>query len=58
MVGMRLIKTGGPQNIGKLPKDKKLEKGKEKEGVPAQAQTPEGKKEKKSVGIRGIRGFV
>jgi solute carrier family 25 protein 16 len=47
---------GGPQNIGKVPKEKKVDKGKEKEG--SQGGTTDGKKEKKSVGIRGIRGFV
>lgn len=51
-----LIFVGGPQNIGKVPKEKKPDKGKEKEG--SQGGTADGKKEKKSVGIRGIRGFV
>jgi hypothetical protein len=51
-----LMILGGPQNIGKVPKDKKVEKGKEKEG--SQPQTPDPKKEKKNQGIRGLRAFV
>jgi len=50
-------RAGRPQNIGKLPKDKK-DKGKEKEASPSQASGSDPKKEKKSVGLRGIRGFV
>jgi solute carrier family 25 (mitochondrial carrier protein), member 16 len=46
--------TGGVQNIGKKEKDKKdKEKGKD----PAK-ETADSKKDKKGVGIRGIRGFV
>jgi solute carrier family 25 protein 16 len=50
-----LIRTGGPQNIGKTPKDKKESKGKEKEGTDSKTGD---KKEKKGGGLRGIRGFV
>jgi hypothetical protein len=45
LIGANICVVGGVQNIGKKEKDK--EKEKEKEG-----------KEKKSIGIRGIRGFV
>lgn len=52
---MVLIRKGGPQNIGKTPKDKKESKGKEKEGTDSKTGD---KKEKKGGGLRGIRGFV
>ncbi|KAE9371861.1 hypothetical protein N431DRAFT_545974 [Stipitochalara longipes BDJ] len=54
---VRVFGRGGPQNIGKLPKEKK-DKGKEKEATSAQSPAADPKKEKKSVGLRGIRGFV
>jgi solute carrier family 25 protein 16 len=50
-----LIRIGGPQNIGKTPKDKKEGKGKDKEGTDSKTGD---KKEKKGGGLRGIRGFV
>lgn len=52
---MALNRIGGPQNIGKTSKDKKESKGKEKEGNDLKTGD---KKEKKGVGLRGIRGFV
>jgi solute carrier family 25 (mitochondrial carrier protein), member 16 len=51
---MLTVSIGGVQNIGKKEKEKK-DKGKEKE---KDKDSADGKKEKKSAGIRGIRGFV
>lgn len=54
--------AGGVQNIGKKEKDKK-EREREKErdrerDKSRDGHTPDGKKDKKGVGIRGIRAFV
>ena len=49
---------GGVQNIGKKEKEAKKDKGKAKDGESTPVGQESAKKEKKSVGIRGIRGFV
>ena len=50
-------RTGGVQNIGKKEKEKK-DKDKLKDGQGQVVDGKDAKKDKKSVGIRGIRGFV
>lgn len=54
LISARLC-IGGVQNFGKKDKEKKEAKGKER--AREDSPTPDGKKEKKGLGVRGLRGF-